>query len=243
MAPSSLSQRPSAPHRENCMTPAVWPYPLPQGGFADEYALVFDRARSTRVLIVPALFDEANRMRRFSVDLMRRLDSVGIDSLLPDLPGTNESAQPLEVQTGSAWRTAMDSAATHFAATHVIGIRGGCLYSPLSLPGWHYASAKGALLMRQMMRARILASREAGREETQDALIETGLAEGLDLSGHRVGPALLSDLLAAEARPEAPITRINQDELGGSGLWLRAEPGEAPEQAAALATIIAKGVR
>ncbi len=242
MARCSLSQRPSAPRRDDAVIPAVWPCPLEEGGLADEYALIFDRARNTRLLIVPALFDEANRLRRFTVELMRRLDSAGIDSMLPDLPGTNESVQSLEAQTGPGWRAAIDAAATHFAATHVLGIRGGCLYAPRGLPGWHYAPVKGALLLRQMMRARILASREAGREETQDELAALGAHEGLDLSGHRLGPALLRDLQAAEALAEEHIARIAQDEIGGSGLWLRAEPGEAPEQADVLAKIIVESL-
>lgn len=224
------------------MTPAVWPCPLAEGGLADEYALTIDRARAARVLIIPALFDEANRLRRFSVEVMRRLDGLGIDSILPDLPGTNESLQSLEAQTGAGWRAAMAAASTHFGATHVLGIRGGCLYAPSTLPGWHYASVKGALLLRQMMRARILAAREAGLEETQDELAAVGAIEGLDLSGHRLGPALLEDLQTAEAPTEDHIARIAQDAIGGAGLWLRAEPGEAPEQADALAALIAKDV-
>lgn len=181
-------------------------------------------------------------MRRLTVEVMRRLDRAGFDSVLPDLPGTNESLQPLDMQTGDSWRSAMASAASHFSATHILGVRGGCLYAPGALPGWHYAPAKGAMLLRQMMRARILASREAGREETQEALLEIGLRQGLELSGHRIGAALLSDLHAAEAPADNHVVRITQDEIGGSGLWLRAEPGEAPEQADALASLIAQRI-
>lgn len=224
------------------MTPVVWPCPLAEGGIADEYALAFDRGRATRILIVPALFDEANRLRRLTVEVMRRLDRAGFDSMLPDLPGTNESLQPLDRQSGDSWQSAMVSAASHFAATHVLGMRGGCLYAPRDLPGWHYAPAKGAMLLRQMMRARILASREAGREETQEALLAIGLREGLDLSGHRIGADLLDDLQRAEGPTAEHIIRITQDEIGGSGLWLRAEPGEAPEQADALTSLIAQGI-
>jgi hypothetical protein len=45
----------------------------------------------TRLLIVPALFDEGNRMRRLTVEVMRRLAASGIASVLPDLPGLQES--------------------------------------------------------------------------------------------------------------------------------------------------------
>jgi hypothetical protein len=37
---------------------------MPRGGSAEEYVLALDQARSRRLLIVPALFDEANRMLR-----------------------------------------------------------------------------------------------------------------------------------------------------------------------------------
>jgi len=36
-------------------------------------------------------------MRRFTVEVMRRLDNAGIDSFLPDLPGGNESSQALQL--------------------------------------------------------------------------------------------------------------------------------------------------
>ena len=55
----------------------------------EEMLLGFDRGRAVRVLILPAWFDEANKLRRFTVGVMRRLDAAGIDCFLPDLPGCN----------------------------------------------------------------------------------------------------------------------------------------------------------
>lgn len=223
------------------MTPATWPCPLPGGGHAAEYALSFDRSRAHRLLIVPALFDEANRMRRLTVEVMRRLDGAGIDSVLPDLPGCNESLQPLATQTPSRWRAAMTSAAAHFGATHVLGVRGGALLTPNSLPGWHYAPAKGASILRQLVRARILASRETGVSESQDGLLEAGLAAGLELSGFRLGGAFLREFQTL--MPQAGASEIGQDMIGGGGLWLRAEPGEDRDQADALAAVLAIGIK
>lgn len=223
------------------MTPTLWPCPLPDGGSAEEYALTFDKHRDKRLLIVPALFDEANRMRRFTVEVMRRLDGAGIDSVLPDLPGCNESLQPLEAQTPATWRAAMTSAAAHFGATHVLGVRGGALLTPDGLPGWHYASAKAASILRQLIRSRILASREAGVSESQDGLLETGFAEGLELSGFRLGAQFLREFQALT--PRAGASEIDQDLIGGGGLWLRAEPGDDRRQADALAAVLAIGIR
>jgi hypothetical protein len=214
---------------------------LPDGGSAGEYALTFDKGREKRLLIVPALFDEANRMRRFTVEVMRRLDGAGIDSALPDLPGCNESLQPLEAQTPVTWRAAMTSAASHFGATHVLGIRGGALLTPDGLPTWHYATAKSASILRQLIRSRILAAREAGLNESQESLMETGLAEGLELSGFRLGKAFLQEFQTLKSPTGA--SEISQDTIGGGGLWLRAEPDEDPQEADALAAVLAIGIK
>jgi len=222
--------------------PLRWPCPLAGGGTAEEYALGFDRSRDKRLLICPALFDEANRMRRLTVEVMRRLDGAGIDSFIPDLPGTNESMQALHIQSSDDWRDAMKRAANHFSATHVLGIRGGCLFTPLTIPAWHYAPVKSASLLRQMIRARVLASREAGQEETSEALLETGARDGLELAGHRIGPDLFADLRSLEPSNDGNITQIGQDMIGGSGLWMRAEPGESRDQADALAAVLALGI-
>lgn len=228
------------------MTPLSWPCPLPHGGSAAEYALAFDsvenrRGRHGRLLIVPALFDEGNRLRRFTVEVMRRLDGAGIDCILPDLPGCNESLLRLEDQTPETWRAAMAAAARHFRATHVLGIRGGALLTPQGLPGWHYAPAKGAGILRQLIRSRILAARESGVSESQDSLLAAGLAQGLELSGFRLGADFLRDFQALT--PPSGYFEIDQDMVGGGGLWLRAEAGEDRAQADALAAVIAIGIR
>lgn len=220
--------------------PAIWPCPLP-GGIAEEYALTVDAGRAQRLLIVPALFDEANRLRRLTVEVMRRLDQAGIDSFLPDLPGCNESGQPLDQQTPESWRAAMMDAATHFAATHVLAVRGGALVAPGGLPAWHYAPVKGAGILRQQFRARIVTAREAGVGETREALLETALAKGIELSGYRLGAEFIKQFQSLE--PDGDGRPIDQDMLGGGGLWLRAEPDEDREQADALAAILAIGIR
>ena len=218
------------------MTPMTWPCPLPGGGMAEEYALAFDQARAKRLLIVPALFDEANRLRRFTVEVMRRLDGAGIDAFLPDLPGTNESLQHLESLEPQDWCDAMAAADRLFGATHVLGIRGGCLFTPDTLPVIHYAPVKAGSVLRQMLRARMLSAREAGREETREGLMKVALAQGIELAGHRLGPEFIRQF--EPMIPADDVTVVAQDSVGGSGLWLRAEPGESGSQADALAAAI-----
>jgi len=114
---------------------------------------------------------------------------------------------------------------------------------PAGLPGWRYAPAKGATILRQMMRARILASREAGRVESQEQLLAEGLDKGLELSGYRLGGEFLGAFQSAVPKVSAGVSDIEQGMLGGSGLWLRAEPDEDREQADALAAILAIGIK
>lgn len=124
------------------MKAASYPCPLPHCGSSSEYGLSFDSERRQRILLIPALLDEANRMRRFSVEVMRRLDGAGFDSFLPDLPGTNESTVDLASVTPGDWSCAMAAAANSFGATHVLALRGGGLFWPECLPGWHYGPVK-----------------------------------------------------------------------------------------------------
>lgn len=215
---------------------AAWPCPGPSGQ-SKEYALAFDRARPRRVLIVPALFDEANRMRKMLVDMMQLLDAEGIDTFLPDLPGCNESPQSFAAQSLHGWRVAMQHAVRHFRASDVLAVRGGALVFPGTLPGWVLEPAKGPTILRQMLRARTIAAREAGRQEDSAALLEQGRSEGLELAGYRCGASLIAGL--QDALPQIEGQRIiAQTELGGGGLWLRAEPTAAPDQSGALARII-----
>lgn len=227
------------------MTPSSWLCPLPGGSVSEEYALSCDRGRPVRLMIVPALFDEGNRMRRFTVEAMRMLDAGdgadgGIDSFLPDLPGCNESLQPLDRQDPTDWLDAMTAAARHFAATHVLGIRGGCLFTPAGLPALHYAPAKAASILRQMVRARILSSREAGREERREDLAAMATEHGITLAGYALGPDFYRHFEPMSPNPDATV--IAQEQLGGSGLWLRAEPDENAAQSQTLAASVARAL-
>jgi hypothetical protein len=212
---------------------ASWPSPAG----AEEYALAFDRERDRRVLVLPAWFDESNKLRRLTAEVMRRLDGAGIDAFLPDLPGCNESEAPLAEQTVSGWREAAAEAARHFAATHVFAIRAGALVAP-DLPGWRYAAVNGTALLRGMLRARTIAAREAGREETRDGLLELGRREGIELAGYHLGPAMIAELESAEAPESERQRKICHADVGGAALWLRAEPDYDPAQADALAAIL-----
>jgi hypothetical protein len=211
---------------------AAWPGPA-----GEEYAVAFDRGRARRVLVLPAWFDESNKLRHFTVEVMRRLDGAGVDSFLPDLPGCNESRAPLEEQTLASWRSEAGEAASFFAATHVLTIRAAAALAP-DLPGWRYAPVAPASQLRSLLRARVISSREASCEEDRDTLLAEGRERGLELAGYRLGPAMIAGLADAELPPGAQRD-MAQGDIGGPGLWLRAEPDHDPKQADALAAILA----
>ena len=208
----------------------------------DELLVTFDAKRSVRVLVVPALFDEANKLRRFTLSVMRALDEAGVDSALPDWPGCHESLALLSRQSLTRWRSCANQVAQHFGATHVLSLRAGALIAPVDLPGWRYAAVDGAKTLSGMLRAQMISEREAGRDATRADLMERGRSEGLVLGGWALGPALVSELETATAPEAADQVAIEQAALGGSGLWLRAEPDDNAEQAAALASIVINSV-
>ena len=221
---------------------ASWTITRADDAAGEELLVAFDQARPVRVLVCPAWFDEANKLRRFTVEVMRRLDKAGIDSFLPDLPGCNDSLAPLDTQTLGSWRDAMSAAAQAFGATHVLTVRAGALLAPAHLPGWHYAAQSGPKTLRGMIRARTIAAREAGREEKAEALLALGRSEGLVLGGWSLGAGMIRELEHAEPELAEGQSEIAQSALGGPGLWLRAEPDEDPRQSEALAAIIAGSV-
>lgn len=214
---------------------AIWPCPGSNGP-TNELAVAFDRSRQHRLLLVPPLFEEMNRTRRFLVETMRALDIAGIDSFLPDLPGCNESVQTFEAQTLYSWRSAMTQAAKHFGASHILAVRGGALVFPNALPGWVLEPVKGASILRNLLRSRSVVSGEAMAD-----LIDLGRTEGLELAGYRCGAALIAGLESALPLDEGQ-REIRQSALGGSALWLRSEPGEDAGQAASLADLIAREI-
>lgn len=192
---------------------------------------------------MPALFDEANKLRRQTVEVMHRLDLSGIDGVLPDLPGCNDSLQPLDQQTFAHWRECAVSAMAHFRPTHVLALRGGALLDTGNLPGWRLAPVNGRSVLRSMLRARVIAAREAGREETLEGLQAAARASGIELAGWQLGATFFAELEQATPPEVTRLADLGLADVGGSGLWLRAEPDEDPEQADALAAIIAIGMR
>lgn len=216
-----------------------WPCALPDGRVSDELAIRTGPGETRlRLLVIPPLFAEHNLLRRQIVEVMRNFQAAEIDAILPDLPGQNESLQPLNAQTIAFWTDAMAEASRAFGAAKILAIRSGALLVPSDAGGWLYAPHSGAKLLRGMIRARVIASREAGQAENSEDLFERGRQEGLTLGGWPINAEMFRELEAATPPTRDGLLEIDQRDIGGPGLWLRAEPGESAEQAARLAQII-----
>lgn len=198
------------------------------------------------IMLVPPLFDEANRLRRTLVLMMRALADIGHASLMPDLPGQNDSLIPTEAVTLAQWRTAL---ATHAEAINgpylVASWRGGTLIDDAArhpLGWWRMAPVAGASLLKTMFRTRIAGEKEAGRSVTVEQLRAAAGDRPIELAGNRLSAAMLAEL---EAATPADVARLRQvtpgagdGQVPGSALWLRAEPGEDGAMAAAMAADI-----
>jgi hypothetical protein len=209
-------------------------------GGHNEYCLSFGAADAARtILILPPLFDEMNRTRRMLVEAMRTLAGFGTRTLMPDLPGCNESVADLSVQSLVSWRQAVTDCASQLAATHIASVRGGCLIDDAAnLPLWRLAPVKGASLLKTMLRTRIAGDKEAGVSTTAEQLLAGAKSAPLELSGHVLGREMLAALDAAVPFADDAICEVALADVGGAPLWLRAEPGDDPAMSAAIAATL-----
>jgi alpha-beta hydrolase superfamily lysophospholipase len=204
----------------------------------DAFCLSFGTNSARRIVIVPPLFDEMNRMRRVLVSAMRDLAERGVGSVLIDLPGCNESLAPLEAQNLYGWRDAVQACATQLAVTHIASFRGGALIDGChpDLPHWRLAPVKGASLLKTMIRTRIAGEKEAGNNITEAELTAQATTAPIELAGNMLGPEMVEQLAVAEpaALPQLTGRQLGED-ITGSPLWLRAEPQDDPAFAANIA--------
>jgi hypothetical protein len=203
----------------------------------DEFCLCFGAGTARQILIVPPLFDEMNRMRRVLVSAMRDLADRGVGSMVIDLPGCNESLAALENQDLAHWRQAVAECAEQLGATHIASFRGGALVDDgAKLPVWRLAPAKGASLLKTMIRTRIAGEKEAGRSLTEAELLAHAETGPIELAGNMLGSAMVALLQSAVlATPPNCTERKLGEDIAGSPLWLRAEPQDDPAFAAAIA--------
>lgn len=197
------------------------------------------------VLFLAPLFEEMNRTRRLLADLGRALAAKGIGSVLADLPGTGDASGVPDVAT---WRQATSHLIETLAGRplRVLAVRGGTLLTDGSgSEGLYRISpvSSGASLLREMMRAQVIADQERSGARVSPSAYETRFARGetVALTGYDVTPALAADLTGLTL-PEAAVP-LRVSAVEGPPVWRQAEPAPAPAFAAALAEDIAAWMR
>jgi len=193
-------------------------------------------------------------MRRMITDVMRLLANSGIGSVLPDLPGTNESLFPQHESDLEIWCDALGSCLqTHSECTFVASFRGGSLIDRISndLPIWRLAPVNGKSLLRAMMRTRIASDKESGITTNMADLTKLAQTEAIELAGNQISPSMFAQLQEAGFQSENNVrtVRLESDsqsadiQLPGNPLWLRAEPDADPFLSQSIADELTKWVK
>lgn len=198
---------------------------------------------STTLVVLAALFEEANRMRRFTVAMMRALATHGIGSVLPDLPGTGDSLVVTELAQLDDWRDAAAACADAAGTTLSVAVRGGALCDGWATRRWRLEPLAGPAILRDLARATAFSS---GRSAA--ALVDEAVRDGATLAGNRLSAALAGALADAAPQGDARIAAVGDGTtartvtLTGTRLWRQAEPGEDAALSIACADDIAAWV-
>ncbi|MFN3288634.1 MAG: hypothetical protein ACK40H_09300 [Sphingomonadaceae bacterium] len=196
--------------------------------------------------MIAPFFEEMNRTRRLLAQTGVALAALGIESWLPDLPGTGDHEGGSEAMDWASWRGAVAALAATMPADATLAVRGGALLDDAAgdLPRYRLAPASGAALMRDLLCARAATEAEAGSGLSVAAL-EARLAAGetVEAAGYPLSPALAAALRSAEPAPLRPGDRMavlagtegGDIVLPGPPPWRSAEAADVRALAEALA--------
>lgn len=191
------------------------------------------------VLILPPLFEEANRMRFVLAGVMRALEEAARDdgfsfaTVQPDLPGTGESTVATVDARFDDWAAAVAAvAATLPRPVLTLAVRGGALLDQYAGADarWRLAPESGARLLRDMLRATALSSSEKVGDIEHRARSTPTL-----LAGNMIHPDLYASLDDALPDVGANVRTASLDDqtahdvkIDGTLIWRRVEPGSDP---------------
>ena len=198
---------------------------------AQEAVLRFGDDLPVTIAVLPALFEEANRMRRFTVSVMRLLVDRGIGTVLADFPGMGESEAALQDVSFGDWKRFSVDLAERYPAS--ISFRGGSLLDSHFTHRWQLAPESGERLLRDMVRATAFSVGATAADIDAQARVEM-----VRLAGNRINSELYIALQTATPAHGASVSAVE-----GPKLWRLAEPGDDPAYATAVADDIAVWVK
>ncbi len=205
------------------------------------------RGRPT-IILVPPIFDEANKVRRTLLITLRALAQHGFAVALPDLPGQNDSLVETSSVDISHWRQSLrDFSKTIDGDIATASWRGGSLIDDAApaIAHWRMSPVCGSTLLKSLLRGKLASLKEAGRSMTMAQLRAEALSNGAELAGHRLSSSMIAQL--ENAIPSEPhhlrVVEPQSPGIGGSALWLRSEPTEDAQMAQAMANDISAWVQ
>lgn len=194
------------------------------------------RKHARQILIIPPFFEEMNRTRWLLLAAMRTLDEARIGTILPDLPGQNESLVPDETISLSEWRNAIERLAGQSGVIidMVASFRSGAMIDDaIHCPKhWRMAPEDGPQLLRHLVRTRLAAEREAGEATSRELLLAQARLESTEFAGFQLPPTMIAELEAAALPLQDAVRTVALEGsaaradayLSGKAVWRQSEP-------------------
>ncbi|HKX22722.1 MAG TPA: hypothetical protein VJM81_05540 [Rhizorhapis sp.] len=206
-------------------------------GYSEQYVHL-GRKHPRQILIIPPFFEEMNRTRRLLLGAMRTLDEARIGTILPDLPGQNESLVPDGEISIGIWRAALErlTAQSGVIIDMIAAFRSGAILDDAvdCSRHWRFAPEDGPGLLRQLVRTRLAADREAGIASSKTTLLTEARQQGMLFAGWEIPFMMIQELEASglPAHDEVRTVLLEGSSapadayVSGKPLWRQSEPQE-----------------
>lgn len=206
-------------------------------GNSEQY-LHLGRKHPRQILFIPPFFEEMNRTRWLLLAAMRTLDEARIGTILPDLPGQNESLVPDSGISLSTWRAALERlvAQSGVIIDMIAAFRSGSIIDDAvnCARHWRLAPEDGVNLLRQLVRTRLASDREAGLAPSKAGLLAQARQESVMFAGWEIPPAMIQELETSGLPTHDEVRTVLLEDstapadayVSGKPLWRQSEPQE-----------------
>lgn len=196
------------------------------------------RKHPRQILIIPPFFEEMNRTRWLLLAAMRTLDEARIGTILPDLPGQNESLVPDSEISLGIWRAALERLAAQSGVIidMIAAFRSGAILDDAvnCSRNWRLAPEDGPGLLRQLVRTRLAADREAGAASGKATLLLEARQQGMLFAGWEIPSVMIQELEASSLPVHDEVRTVLLEGssapadayVSGKPLWRQSEPQE-----------------
>lgn len=206
-------------------------------GNSEQY-LHLGRKHPRQILIIPPFFEEMNRTRWLLLAAMRTLDEARIGTILPDMPGQNESLVPDSGISLSTWRAALERLAAQSGVIidMVAAFRSGSIIDDAvsCTRHWRLSPEDGPSLLRQLIRIRLASDREAGLATSKAVLLTQARQQNMMVAGWEIPSAMIQELETSGLPVHDEVRTVLLEDntasadayVTGKAPWRQSEPQE-----------------